>query len=82
MKNLTNLIANYWVLAIGTDCDGYAKGSVTPFAYQNDAVEYADGQNEWSDGIRYYITSSLDVLRDYCSDYNMDWMNYLNERTQ
>lgn len=69
--------ANYWVIALGSDCDGYNSGRVASFAFEQDANDYADGQNEWSDGIRYYVTNSLDTLRDYCDDYMKDWRNYL-----
>jgi len=70
---------NFWVIATGKDCDGYNRGCVTPFEFEQDAVEYSDKQNEWSDGMQYHVTSSIDVLKDYCNDYNMDWKNYLSK---
>lgn len=70
--------ANYWVIATGSDCDGYNNGHIAGFTFEKDAIQYADEQNEWSDGLRYHVTSSLDILRDYCNDYMRDWRNYLN----
>lgn len=71
--------ANFWVLATGLDCDGYNSGNIIPFGRSEDAEQYAFECNEWSDGIKYVVTDSLDVLRDYCNDYNRDWKKYLNE---
>jgi len=70
--------ANYWVIAVGTDCDGYNSGRVEAFSFEQDAIDYADVQNEWSDGISYCVISSLDTLRNYCDDYMKDWRNYLD----
>lgn len=69
--------ANYWVLGIGSDCDGYNRGHITAFSDRDEANNYADSQNEWSDGIRYIVTKSIDVLKEYCDDYMKDWKNYL-----
>lgn len=70
--------ANFWVIATGTDCDGYNSGLIIPFETNEEAEQYAWECNEWSDGIRYQVTSSLDILREYCNDYNRDWRKYLN----
>lgn len=69
--------ANYWVIGIGSDCDGYNRGHVTPFADADEAYNYADNQNEWSDGIHYCVITSLDTLKSYCNDYMKEWKNYL-----
>lgn len=73
--------ANYWVIGCGNDCDGYNSGSVAPFEYEEDAYKYADLQNEWSDGISYYVITSLDTLRNYCDDHMKDWKNYITIKT-
>lgn len=70
-------LADYWVLGTGKDCDGCNSGHVASFSNLDEAHEYADSQNEWSDGICYKVTSSLNLLREYCNDYNLSWVDYI-----
>jgi len=77
MTNMENQInATHWVIACGSDCDGYSQGQVSQFASENEAQDYAERQNEWSDGIQYSIATNLNILRSYCEYYGMDWTNY------
>lgn len=70
-------IAAYWVLGFGMDCDGSDKCRVVPFPNQQDAEKYAKIQNEWSDGVTYGVTRSIDTLRDYCDGYMTDWTKFI-----
>ena len=68
--------ANYWVLAYGLDCDGYNRGSVTPFDNMVAGRIYADECNHHSDGINYETTSNWNVVLQYCESYNLNPDNY------
>ena len=74
--------ANYWVFAVGRDCDGYNNGRVYPFLVEANAIDFANVCNEGSDGILYYVTSDLEAMQEYCIDYGHDWTNYLEANTQ
>jgi hypothetical protein len=69
--------ALFWVLATGSDCDGYNSGSIFPFANYEEAITSAEGSNEWSDGIKYYVTDNWGVVLEYCNDYMKDPNNYI-----
>ena len=77
MTNMENQInATHWVIACGSDCDGYIRADVSQFASENEAKDYAERLNEWSDGVQYSITNNLNILRNYCEYHGMDWTYY------
>jgi hypothetical protein len=77
MTNMENQInATHWVIACGSDCDGYIRADVSQFASENEARNYAERLNEWSDGVQYNITNNLNILRNYCEYHGMDWTDY------
>lgn len=65
------IIARYWVLQTGRDCDGYNSGRITPFTTRENAQNYAHESNEWSDGMGYFVTDSWDIVKSYCEDYSL-----------
>lgn len=70
--------ATHWVIEYGSDCDGMpSRGDVCPFDNIDDAADYADNRNFWSDGMGYSIVTSLDALREYCEDHMKEWTNYI-----
>ena len=75
------MVANYWVLAVGKDCDGFNKGKVYPFLVRSNAELWAKELNDGSDGIVYVVTDSLDTLREYCIDYWHDWTDYVDYKS-
>jgi len=75
------MVANYWVLAVGKDCDGFNRGKVYPFLVRSNAELWAKELNDGSDGIEYVVTSSLDRLREYCVYYVLDWTDYVDHKT-
>lgn len=72
------MVANYWVLAFGKDCDGHNRGRVDTFITEENAHMWAKCMNDSSDGIVYFATSSLDAMQEYCSEYGLDWIKYLD----
>ncbi len=60
----------YYVLGYGSDCDGTDAFSCVAFVDKQTAEDYCEGQNEWSDGKRYYVTTDMRDVYSYCSDYN------------
>lgn len=62
-------IGIYYVIGYGSDCDGYSAFKCSAFVELDDAVRYCDSQNEWSDGVRYSITSDMVVVKDYCDSW-------------
>lgn len=82
MKKKQKMIARYWVLQMGTDCDGMDSGMAVGFSSKNEADAYADESNEWSDGLGYYVISDFEVLLAYCNDYNIGIPEYAFETMQ
>lgn len=70
--------ANFWVIAHGVDCDGCNDGSIYPFNTKEEADDFSDESNEWSDGIQHSVIDSVDELMKYCSEYSKDFTNYLS----
>jgi len=70
--------ANFWVIAVGRDCDGYNSGRVEPFADKEEAINFANEMNDWSDGIGYLVISNIWDVKVYCESYGKgkDWANY------
>lgn len=58
----------YYVIATGTDCDGYNSGHCVPFIRLKKALKFAEGQNEWSDGMQYSVVLKKRA-QEYCDDY-------------
>lgn len=71
-------IPNYWVLAFGKDCDGHNRGRVYAFSESDNADRWAMEMNDSSDGISYFVTCSLDAMKEYCMEYGLDWENYMH----
>jgi len=73
MKNLTT----HWVLTFGRDCDGYNSGRIYKFNNEQDAQDFEQNLNEGSDGLQYRVTDSLNDVKEYCIDYDLDLKNYM-----
>ena len=76
MKVKDKILAKYWVLAYGFDCDGYNSGAVTSYASREDAENEAMSQSEWSDGLQYVLTDDWNDVEEYCYSYNKKSINY------
>jgi hypothetical protein len=63
-------IGIYYVIGYGSDCDGYSSFNCHAFVNEKKAIQFCDSQNEWSDGVRHYITSNMETVRGYCDDFN------------
>jgi hypothetical protein len=59
----------YYVLGYGRDCDGTDAFSCVAFVDKQTAEDYCEGQNDWSDGKRYYVTTDMRDVYSYCADY-------------
>lgn len=73
MKNLKT----HWVLTYGRDCDGGTKNQVMAFRNKLDAERTALKYSQWSDGIQYRVTDSLNEVKEYCLDYYLDFEDYM-----
>jgi hypothetical protein len=62
-------IGIYYVIGYGSDCDGYSAFKCVAFVDEKKAISYCDDCNEWSDGVRYSITSDMRVVLDYCDNW-------------
>lgn len=60
----------YYVIATGTDCDGYNSGHIVCFIRYKKAVKYARSSNEWSDGLQYGIVGKKRA-QEYCDEHNL-----------
>lgn len=68
--------ANFWVLVGGQDCDGYNRGSVSPYTTRHEAEASAKNSNDWSDGLQYSVTDQWDDVVEYCEYYDKNPENY------
>lgn len=75
METIKNL-AKFWILAHGTDCDGFNSGSIASFNNLKEAQNYLDDCVGSSDGLMYDITSNICDVFDYCQDYNKSFKYY------
>lgn len=71
-KNPTN--AACWVLL-----KGKGDARVEPFKNKKDALDFVRYSDDYS--LEYSITESVDVLRDYCDEYMMDWTKFIHIKT-
>lgn len=71
--------AKFWVLGFGKDCDGYNYGYVATYLTKEEAIHSAYESNVSSDGIFYYATDKIGDMIEYCSDYKLDFNNYLTK---
>lgn len=69
--------AFYWVVANGTDCDGFNSGRVYPFRTYNEADNFRKELQKGSDGIVYDTLCSTIELSNYCNSFDLDYTNYL-----
>jgi hypothetical protein len=76
MNDIGKKKASHWVLAYGSDCDGYSSCNVSSFASLEEALESAEGSNEWSDGIRYAVIDKWEQVVSYCDDWFVDPKKY------
>lgn len=60
----------YYVLGYGHDCDGVSAFNCAAFVHNQTAEDYCERQNDWSDGVRYYVTTDMRDVYSYCADYN------------
>lgn len=52
---------------------------VEPFLSMKDAQDFVRHSDDYS--LNYSITESVDVLRDYCDEYMMDWTKFIHIKT-
>lgn len=75
---ITLELNKYFVLEYGKDCDGsYTSGRVAAFNNKKEAEEYLHDQVDGSDGMQYVLTSSLEVLDEYCEEYELSASYYV-----
>jgi len=71
-------IKKYWVLEYGSDCDGfYTRGNISAFSNLEDAEQCIERCVEWSDGMQYQLIDSMDELKEYCYEHQLNIAHYL-----
>jgi hypothetical protein len=70
-------LATHWVLTFGRDCDGGTKNQVMVFRDKSEAESTALEFGKWSDGLQYKVTDSLNEVKEYCLDSDLDFKNYM-----
>lgn len=73
MENL----ATHWILTLGMDCDGFVKNQVMAFSNESEAYSTALDLSKWSDGLQYNVTNSLNDVKEYCIDFDLELKDYL-----
>jgi hypothetical protein len=62
----------FWVLEYGRDCDGCeTRGTVYGFSNHEEAEQCLERCVEWSDGMQYQLTGSIDDLKEYCYEHQL-----------
>ena len=68
----------FWVLEHGKDCDGfYTRGFVRAFTTYEEACLKHESSCEFSDGMQYQLTDSVDEVMEYCNEYELNLADYL-----
>ena len=70
------IIARYFVLSYGKDCDGHEAFNLSRFSNKEQAEELDNYCNEGSDGIRHVMTSDWSQVVEYCLEWDRDPEDY------
>lgn len=67
----------WFVLTLGSDCDGMSGFGLSAYHYKDDALKSAEESAEWSDGQTYKVTSDLRLVMDYCENWDREFINHV-----
>ncbi len=66
IEKTEKVVGIYYVIGYGSDCDGVSAYHCVAFVDEQEAIEYCDNQNDWSDGVHYKIITNMTSVADYC----------------